>query len=129
MFFIYTLNLGDSMSYVILTHIGISFCMPLLSSPTLELPMTPYCVSGPAPMPGFGFHCGSSTGFNAYTEIYLYLIFLEIEHPPSAEPIFLHPLTVSSVISLSLSLHFSFSQWKTTPLLPLKTKLKCFQNS
>ena len=125
-FFIYTLNLGDSLSEVILMHIGISFCMPLLSSPTLELPMTSYCFSGPAPMPGFGFHCGSSTGFNACTKVYLSLIFLEIERPPSVGQILPHPPTVSLFISISLSLHLSLSQWKATPLPASKDKFKTF---
>ena len=108
-----TLNLGDSMSYMIIMYI--TFYMPLLSPPTLELSMTPYCFSGQVPMPKFGFHCPSSFGFSECAEIYLLLISPEIERSPSTGPVLHQPPTISLLISISLSLHLSFSQWKSNP--------------
>lgn len=108
-----TLNLGDSVSYMIIMYI--TFYMPLLSPPTLEQSMTPYCFSRQVPMLRFGFHCPSSFGFSERTEIYLPLLSTEIELPPSTGPALHHPLTISLLLSISLSLHVSFSQWKSNP--------------
>lgn len=116
---------GASLSEVILVHIGIQFLRATSFLSNIKLPVTPCLFSRVAPMPGFGFHGSSSTGFSACTEIYLSHLSWNWTSPfswtnPSSSPALLVVYFYLFIFTLS------FSQWKTTLAPASKDKFKTF---